>query len=190
MKRVLWYQRALAGLATFGLVLPSGVGVAADATRLPAATPQSDAAPKILDVSLGEGGVLAGQLVDGQGLPLPGASVSVRSSGGQTFAAMTDREGRFQFANLQGGLYEVSAAGRGGNFRLWSAGASPPGAVKQVMLVSGETIARGQFISPGYRQGGGRWGGQGAFLGGVIVLGSLGGVIAGGIIAGEQGSSS
>ncbi len=65
------------------------------------------------------------------------------------------------------------------------------------MLVAGQPVTRGQWptqqsppLGSGYRQGGRFFGGTGAFWGGVIILGSLGGIVAGGIITGEQGSSS
>jgi hypothetical protein len=59
--------------------------------------------------------------------------------------------------------------------------ASPPGAVKQVLLVAGQPVTRGQY------RGRGQWfGGTGALVGGVIILGSLGGIVAGGIITGLQ----
>jgi carboxypeptidase family protein len=194
-----WIQSAAAGIAAAGLLLPSGVTFAADAVWTPARgnnTP-AQAAPSVLDVSLANGGILTGQVVDGQGRPLAATAVTLRGAGGQTATAATDRDGRFEFQRLGGGLYEVTAAERCGNFRLWAPGSSPPGAVHQVMLVAGEPVTRGQWSGgpgptsmPGYRNGGRYFGGTGAFWGGLIILGSLGGIVAGGIITGEQGSSS
>jgi Carboxypeptidase regulatory-like domain len=193
MKRFHWYQSAAAGVAALGLMLPAGVTFAADTTwsgaRAPAAAVPARQAPVVVDVSLANGGVLTGQVVDAQGQPLAGTPVAVRSAQGMVTWGTTDRGGRFQLAGLGGGLYEVSAAQRSGAFRLWANNSSPPSAVKQVMLVAGEPVARGQHPTDfGNRQGGNYFGGLGAFWGGVIILGSLGGIVAGGIITGEQGT--
>ena len=177
--RFRWFPSAAAGIAALGLILPSGV-FAADA--MPVATPTTAIpAAQVLDVSLGEGGMLAGQVVDGQGLPMPGTVVALRTLKGDVATSHTDSDGRFQVHGLGGGLYEVTAADRGGTFRLWTGDASPPGAVKQVLLVAGGPVTRGQYLNRG------QWfGSTGALIGGVIILGSLGGVVAGGIISGLQ----
>jgi hypothetical protein len=141
--------------------------------------------PQALDISLEDGGVLNGQVVDAAGVPLAQTVVNLRSINGRVATGHTDSSGRFQIRGLGGGLYEVTAAQRSGTFRLWAAGASPPGAVKQVLLVAGQQVTRGQYL-----QGGQWFGGTGALLGGTIILGSLGGVVAGGIITGLQGPSS
>src|SRR5277367_6192962 len=133
---VLWlgrFRSTAISIAALGLILPSGV-FAADA--LPASTPAAARqAPQVSDVSLADGGVLAGQVVDAQGLPLPSTVVTVRSVMGQVANGYTAADGRFQIRGLSGGLYQVTAAQGSGAFRLWTASASPPGAVKQVLLV-------------------------------------------------------
>jgi hypothetical protein len=180
--RFRWLQSAAAGIAALGFILPPAA-FAADA--MPASVPPTAApATQVLDVSLGEGGVLAGQVVDGQGLPMPATVVRLRTGKGEVASSYTDSEGRFQVRGLGGGLYEVTAGDQSGAFRLWTGDASPPGAVKQVMLVAGGPVTRGQYL------GRGQWfGGTGALLGGTIILGSLGGVVAGGIITGLQSPS-
>jgi hypothetical protein len=177
--RFQWLSSAAAGIAALGMILPPAV-LAADST--PPSTPVTAApAPQVLDVSLAEGGVLTGQVVDGQGLPLPGTVVGLRTGKGDVATSSTDTEGRFQVRGLAGGLYEVTAAEHSQAFRLWTGNASPPGAIKQVMLVADGSITRGQY------RGRGQWfGGTGALLGGTIILGSLGGIVAGGIITGLQ----
>jgi len=177
--RFQWLPSAAAGIAALGLVLPPAV-FAADA--IPAGTPvAATQTPQVLDVCLAQGGVLSGQVVDAQGLPMPGTVVGLRTGKGEVATSSTDTEGRFQVHGLGGGLYELTAAESSSTFRLWTAEASPPGAIKQVMLVAGQPITRGQ-----YRNRGGWFGGTGSLLGGVIILGSLGGIVAGGIITGLQ----
>jgi hypothetical protein len=187
VKRFRFFSSAVAGIAALGLILPSSV-LAADAVQPGRPAPATQGA-QVSDVSLGEGGVLFGQLVDAQGLPLPQTLVKVRSVTGQVASGYTERDGRFQIHGLSGGLYEATAAQGTSAFRLWTAAASPPGAVKQVLLVAGQQITRGQLVVRG-PQGGQYFGGTGALLGGVIILGSLGGIVAGAIITGLQSPSS
>ncbi|HEX4142986.1 MAG TPA: carboxypeptidase-like regulatory domain-containing protein [Pirellulales bacterium] len=179
VQRFRWFPSAAAGVAAVGLILPAGVFAADVAPASAPATVEQRA--QVLDIALGQGGVLSGQVVDGQGLPMPGTVVTLRTAKGQVASSHTDTDGRFQVHGLGGGLYEVTAAEQSGTFRLWTAEASPPSAVKEVMLVAGGPIARGQYFNRG------QWfGGTGSLIGGVIILGSLGGVVAGGIIAGLQ----
>ena len=120
---------------------------------------------------------------------MPETVVNVRSITGQAASGHTASDGRFQIRGLTGGLYEVSAAQGTGTVRLWTASASPPGAVKQVLLVASQQVTRGQLVVRG-PQGGQYFGGTGAFVGGMIILGSLGGVVAGAIISGLQSPAS
>jgi hypothetical protein len=186
INRSQWFRSTAVGIAALGLVLPASVFAddAVPATGpVPAGTPTAaKQTPQVLDVSLADGGALAGQVVDAQGLPLPETEVKVRSITGQAASSgFTDENGRFQIRGLAGGLYEVTAAQGSGAFRLWTAAASPPGAVKQVLLVAGQQVTRGQYLS------GGQWfGGTGSLVGGTIILGSLGGIVAGAIITGLQ----
>ncbi len=127
MKRFQRFQFAAAGLAALGLVLPSGRHVGGrrlghrpadrDSTRpagkrgaVPAGAMPPGQAPTVLDVSLGDGGMLSGQVVDAQGRPMAQTPVVVRGASGQVAVAGTDGGGRFQFRGLPGGLYEVTAA--------------------------------------------------------------------------------
>jgi hypothetical protein len=179
VQRFQWLPSTAAAIAALGLILPSAT-FAADA--LPAdASVAVTPAPQVQDVSLGEGGVLAGQVVDGQGLPMPATVVTLRTAKGDVASSYTDREGRFQVRGLGGGLYELTVADRSSAFRLWTSETSPPAAVKQVMLVGGGPITRGQYLGRGQY-----FGGTGSLLGGTIILGSLGGIVAGGIITGLQ----
>jgi hypothetical protein len=171
MKRLQSFQYAATAIASLGLVLPSGV-LAAEARRspVPASAAESQA---ISDVSLGEGGTLNGQVLNGQGLPLAKATVTVRSNGNDIASAATDVQGRFSIHGLRGGVYELTCGGSSGIFRLWTANASPPSAKAEVLLVAGGPISRGQcYQAPGP---------PGSITNGQIIFGAL---VAAGLVGG------
>ena len=94
----------------------------------------------ILDVSLDEEGVLSGQVVNRQGVPLVQTAVMVRSAGTIVAVSKTDAQGQFAVRDLSGGTYEVIGAGSGGVYRVWTADASPPAATEQVTLVAAQNV--------------------------------------------------
>jgi hypothetical protein len=172
MKRFHWLQYTAAGIAGFGLVLPSGL-LAADASRAPVLATAAET-PSILDVSLGKDAALVGQVLDVQGAPMAQTTVTIRSSGADVASAVTDAQGSFSISGLQGGVYEVTAAGGSGTFRVWTAEASPPSASKGVLIVSGGQTTRGQFFRGPNKAGA------------LVMVGLLGGVVAAGIITAAQ----
>jgi hypothetical protein len=101
----------------------------------------------VIDVALGEGGALAGQVVDAQGAPLAGTVVSLRSGGRQMLQATTDARGAFEMEGVKGGVYEVTAGGHHGVYRLWAPRTAPPAANRGIMAVSGDAV-RGQYDPP------------------------------------------
>jgi|GEM_PF-953705 len=100
------------------------------------------------DVTLASGGVLHGQVVDGQGIGLDGAVVSLRQGGEELSRTIADQEGRFSFSELRGGVYEV----RGGQgmriYRAWSPGTAPPAARTEALVISDPQAVRGQCNVP------------------------------------------
>jgi hypothetical protein len=73
-------------------------------------------------------GTLAGTVVDGQGQPIAGASVTIQTSDGQhPHATRTDSSGQFQFVRFEIGQYDMRAYG-GGKYSDWA---------KRVMIRSG-----------------------------------------------------
>jgi hypothetical protein len=96
------------------------------------------------DVALLEGGVLVGQVVDSQGLPLSNVSVSVKQGAMVRAMATTNEKGVFQARGLQGGVYQVVAPGSRGVYRLWASGSAPPAAKQGMRLVNGGGAARGR----------------------------------------------
>ena len=170
MKRLKWLQQVAGGIAGLGLVLPSGL-MAAQPAAAPAAA-RAAQSPAVVDVALGDGGTLVGQLVDGQGVPLPRIVVSLRSAGTDLASTLTDERGSFSVAGLRGGILEVQAAGTTSAVRVWTADASPPSANRTVLIVAGDPVARGQFFKGPNKTGS-------IVLFGVIV----GGAVTAGVIA-------
>src|SRR5215469_18554113 len=59
-------------------------------------------------------GTLAGTVLNSQGRPVPGASVTMQTaSGGSPHATVTNSQGRFFFPELTHGYYDVRAAHKG-----------------------------------------------------------------------------
>lgn len=121
-------------LAMAGLCLPTQL-LAAD----PAPTSRA-----VVDVALGDGGVLQGLAVDPQGAPKAELAVTLRSGDQELGAAKTDQSGRFAFSGLRGGVYQLATAESQGVVRVWAPHTAPPSAQQGVMLVSGEDVVRGQ----------------------------------------------
>ena len=140
----------------------------------PAEAPSAKSAPaaEITDIALASGGTLRGQVVDGQGVPQAKSAVTVSQKGQKVSAVRTDADGRFAVAGLKGGVYTVATTQGAGAVRLWTADAAPPAAHQQLLVVNGSPVARGQL-----------GGGIGA---GVLMVGALGGIVAGGVISQEN----
>ena len=101
----------------------------------------------VADVALGDGGTLSGQVVDAQGAPLPATVVSIRTGGREVLQATTDAQGGFAGDGVKGGVYEVTAAGSHGVYRLWAPKTAPPSANRGILAVSGDAV-RGQYAPP------------------------------------------
>ena len=127
-------------IAAVGLCLPE----AAMAATQPAKN-KSKKKPVVTDVALRDHGVLIGQVVDPQGVPLVNVPVSLRSGDRQLAAARGDKQGNFAFRGLRGGVYQVEAARGGGTYRLWAKGTAPPTAEQSVLVVAGKQTVRGQY---------------------------------------------
>ncbi len=104
-------------------------------------------ANQIKDVALQAGGRLTGHVVDGQGRPMKGATVTVRQRDRVLATTTTDSKGRFQVMNLRGGSYEIAAGQGSGLYRVWTEQAAPPNARNSVAIVSKASVIRGQLFS-------------------------------------------
>lgn len=99
---------ALLGLTGTGWALPPA-SVSAEVSGPATPNPAPSPAP--------QGAVLGGQVVDDQGFPLPGATVSLHhSKEGWTFLTVTNLQGHFQFRDLPSGVYDVETELEGFDF--------------------------------------------------------------------------
>jgi len=123
----------MVSLAAIGFLLPQ---------PLVAGNPAPASA--VVDVALRDGGVLIGQVVDEQGAALGNVPVSLRHEDRDLAAAKTTKEGYFAFKGVRGGVYQLVAAQGHGVYRVWSPGTAPPAAQEGALVVSGNTVVRGQ----------------------------------------------
>ena len=100
------------------------------------------------DVALGDGGVLMGQVVDGQGAVLKNAPVVIQASGQDVARTSTNDQGVFLAQGLTGGVYEVSAAEHRGVYRLWASKTAPPTASRGIVAISQTQVAPAQYGEP------------------------------------------
>jgi len=126
-------------LAVVGLCLPEPLFAATTANP----------SPGVIDVELHDGGVLLGQLVDPQGLPMAETAVILLEGPKRVAETQTDAHGNFAFRGLHGGVYQLTAAEGIGAYRLWAPGTAPPSAQAGALVVAGEDLVRGQFRSFG-----------------------------------------
>lgn len=105
---------------------------------------------KPLDVKLDKKAGFTGQLVNASGKPQSRAVVELRRDNEVVETIRTDKEGRFAFAGLRTGVYEVTAPDAAGLYRVWANRVAPPSAQHEVLLVQGDVV-RGQqaMLGPG-----------------------------------------
>ena len=104
----------------------------------------ADPASGVIDVSLRDGGVLVGQVLDPQGAAKAGMPVWLNADQKQPAVSMTDQNGMFAFGGLRGGVYQLMTIEGHGIYRAWAPGTAPPSAKPGVLLVSGGSTVRGQ----------------------------------------------
>jgi hypothetical protein len=142
-----FFRSTLVSLASTGLLIPQAALAAPPATHpIAGDTMTLDAPPSVtvIDVALGDGGVLRGQVVDPQGMPLAGTAVYLRQQQQQVGATLTNTSGSFVLTGLHGGIYQAEAAQGQGTYRLWAPRTAPPAAKSAAMIVAGSNTLRGQ----------------------------------------------
>jgi hypothetical protein len=145
MKTAKFVRGVLVVLATCGICTPQ-LAFAADPTP----------APAVLDVALGDGGVLHGQVVNLQGAGVPGVPVFVKMQDRNVATATTAGDGTFSVQGLRGGVYQVATIQGQGVYRLWSAGTEPPAAQPNAILYTqGGTVDNGSVVYTQDTSGGG-----------------------------------
>jgi len=132
------------------------LGLIAAQTPLYAASPQSHtasgpapSASQVIDIALGTDGVLNGRAVDGNGNQLAAAPVEIHYGDQAVAHAVTDEDGKFSVSQLRGGLHRVVVQNHQAKLRLWTAGAAPPSAHQDVLIVAGDGIVRGELPAAG-----------------------------------------
>lgn len=123
----------MAGLVCLGLFLTPALHAKAEVKQ------SGKKVATIPDVTLSTTGTLQGLVVDAQGKSLGGAQVTVLQGDKKMATAVTDRDGKFQVANLTTGIYEIQAGQGRGVVRAWAGKSAPPSAKSRVLLVSGKT---------------------------------------------------
>lgn len=101
--------------------------------------------PVVRDIALGSNGSMSGQLVDVQGRGRANQIVVIKRQGGDPVKTQTDKDGRFNLSGLSGGTYQIATLDSAAVCRCWSEKTAPPAARKELLLVSGEGIERGQY---------------------------------------------
>jgi hypothetical protein len=133
MRRISTLTWMMASLAMVGLCFPP-ITLASTAT----------AAPRVVDVSLHDGGVLVGQVVDSNGMGVAGTSVTLQQRDKAVVALKTNKDGYFAAKGVPAGVYRVSADDAQGVCRLWAPKTAPATAQKGAMIVTGKGVARAQ----------------------------------------------
>lgn len=108
------------------------------------AAPVGQATGRPSDVALADGGLLVGQLVDAQGVPLANAPVSIQSGGRELVRTTTDAQGQFAVQGLKGGMLQIAAPGHYQAYRCWAPRTAPPAASNGVLIVANGDLARAQ----------------------------------------------
>jgi len=136
-------------LACAGMVLPTPL-LSAEFNAQPARGQVADPLSTILDVELGNGGLLSGQVIESAGAPPEGTRVSVRQMGLEVAATVTDRTGNFQLRGLRPGPCEIVAGRAYGTFRLWAPDTAPPLARRSALVLPAEGPIRANEGPIGY----------------------------------------
>lgn len=148
-----WWMAAVAALGT-------AVPAPLLAQERPAAKPAAESTPapetrkaeakKIRDVALAEDGSFAGRVVNDNGKPLDGVVVKLVKGDKEVGTTTADGQGRFKFASLKGGVYQVQTPQSQTTYRLWQHDVAPAQAMRTVVVNSSSPVVRGQlgFVDP------------------------------------------
>jgi hypothetical protein len=139
--------RCRAGLVVAGcisLMLPSQLGAQLPQLRKQHATRNDSSIEAVRDVRLAPHETLRGVVYSAEGHLMAGKAVVLAQSDQELQQTTTDKEGRFAFRGLRGGLYWLTVDRSSQVFRVWTEVAAPPHALTEVVLVSGGVVRRGQ----------------------------------------------
>jgi hypothetical protein len=114
------------------------------ASAAPANTDRIDAATT-MDVALGEGGLLVGQVMDRQGVAQADSEVVVFAGDRVVVRTTTDENGVFAAAGMRGGTYQVATRQGASSIRAWAPDTAPPSAREGSLIIVGDEVVRGQI---------------------------------------------
>ena len=114
----------------------------------PARLVAAEGAPMVIDIALDHGGVLRGSVADRQGAAAARVPVTLLHNGNVAAQAKTDEQGSFEFDQVRGGVYLITAGEAGQICRAWAPGTAPPAAVTRVLVVADSAVSRGQLFAP------------------------------------------
>lgn len=137
-----------AAVACTGLLLPPAGFAEQPATpRQPQSPPTQS---RTSDVALRHGGLVVGQVVNEAGAPQAGATVVIRYGDREIVRTNTDKDGVFAAKGLRGGQYQLVTENGQSVCRFWAVDTAPPSAQQTALIISGDSIVRGQWAMPGY----------------------------------------
>lgn len=119
----------------------------ANNTEKPA--PKKPVQPAAIDVAMAKDGTVSGRVLDADQTGVAKTEVSIRQGKMEVAKTVTDADGRFEIANVKGGVYVVAANSGFGLFRFWTAKSAPPKAHEQVLLMSKAVVVRAQSPNDG-----------------------------------------
>ena len=111
--------------------------------------PKKVVQPAAIDVAMANDGTISGRVLDAGQKGVAKAEVSVRQGKNEVAKVMTDADGRFEIADLKGGVYVVAADSGYGLFRFWTAKSAPPKSHEQVLVMSKAVVVRAQNAADG-----------------------------------------
>lgn len=145
MKGFRFLKKAALSLACVGILLPQADVQASSGPFKTVARESVDTASQVIDVKLGENGILRGQVVNSQGKALEGTPVTIMQGRKEVVRTVTGKNGEFAVKNLRGGLHQIVSANGVGLYRFWAEKAAPPQSREQALIVSGHQVVRGQL---------------------------------------------
>lgn len=129
-------------VATMGALIPASVTLGQSPTGEPKRLRFE--APTCVDVVLGPGGVLRGQVQSATAAPRGAVELVLVQVDREMARTTTDEQGHFQLDGVRGGAYSVASAGSCVEVRLWAEGTAPPAAQDALLLVAGRDVTLGQ----------------------------------------------
>jgi hypothetical protein len=161
MKLKTFLKATVTGLACLGMFLPADLmaappevkgrptgraSLSGKVTSTPTAVAGKSrrAKTRIVDVELGKGGTLNGQVINGKKASVKKAVISVRTAKQEVGRSLSDESGKFTIQKVPTGTFYVVAGTGHGVYRLWKNGTAPKKALKQIKIVSDRTVVRAQ----------------------------------------------